>query len=261
MPHAIGLVRIELVVEQRARAIEERLRIGDAIAQRLHQPRGAAERIAQHRIGDCRRRGRGGAAALSAEARRALRQRASRSAGRAARARSRRRCQSRAACRRSRQTSCRFAQPASPMPNAHAHSAGSLRLGVEAVDDARLRGARRQDDDVVLRVEIAGEVLRLHHLVIDAALLEHPHLPAGRHVAGGLVEADLGVRLQALAVDRRRAIDAGDRDAELLAVPSRRSAATPRSTESPTCRARDLARTPSTRDTPARSPSAAARPS
>ena len=53
--------------------------------------------------------------------------------------------------------------------------------------------------------EIAGEVLRLHDFVIDAALLEHPHLPAGRHVAGGLVEANLGVRLQALAFDRRRA--------------------------------------------------------
>ena len=49
--------------------------------------------------------------------------------------------------------------------------------------------------------------------MIDAVLLEHPHLPTGRHVACSLVEADLGVRLQPLAFNGRKCIDARDRDA------------------------------------------------
>ena len=39
------MIGVELVLQERAGAVEQRLGIGHAVAQRLHQPRGARERV------------------------------------------------------------------------------------------------------------------------------------------------------------------------------------------------------------------------
>ena len=150
------MIRVELVLQQRAGAVEQVLRLGDAIAQHLHQLRGAGERVAQRAIDGAgpaplRRR----AARRRAEARRRFGQRLldrqieqlARGLDRASRWP--------AACRRSRQTRAAFSSPSSPTPYGPRPLGRIVALRIEAVDDARARGAGRQQDDVVLGVEIA----------------------------------------------------------------------------------------------------------
>ena len=212
MPHATGFDRIELVLEQRARAIEERRRVGDAVAERLHQPRRAAERVAQRALH--RPRGRASHPRVRADRRTAAAPRAapSRSADPAARAWSRPPMPIASSVPPFSTNAFSFCPAGLTHAECPRPLGGIVALGVQPVDDPGLRGAGRQQDDVVLLVEVAGEVLRLDDLVVDAVLLEHPHQPAARHVAGALPQADARARLQAEAVHRRHPIDAAPPD-------------------------------------------------
>ena len=186
MPHATGIGRVELVLKERARAVEQRGRIGDAVAQRLHQSRRAAERVAQRAV----HRGCRPSARASPPSRGPKRGGASGSAFSIGKSSNSRGGLHRRTDRQQRAAVLHEGLQLRPSRLADAVGPRPLRrivaLRIEPVDDPRsstCRDGSRMTS--YFCVEIAVEVLRLHDLVIDAVLLEQPHQPAAGHVAGG----------------------------------------------------------------------------